>query len=123
MFFSGPPATILRAWKAGRLVLVVSEEILREYRRVACRFLPTRSTPDVNDFLEQVEHQALIVGPALVPVTACDDADDVKFLACALAGRADHVVSGDKALLRASGFRGVEVITPREFVRRHLGVI
>jgi predicted nucleic acid-binding protein len=60
------------------------------------------------------------VEPASVPVSACDDPDDLKFLACALAGGARIVVTGDRALLRASGFRGLEVVTPREFVRRHL---
>lgn len=58
--------------------------------------------------------------PIPVPVSACDDPDDLKFLACALGGGASLVVSGDRALLRASGFQGVEVVTPRDFVRRHL---
>ena len=49
-----------------------------------------------------------------------DDPDDLKFLACALAGGADFVVTGDRALLRSSGFHGLKVVTPREFVRRLL---
>jgi predicted nucleic acid-binding protein len=60
------------------------------------------------------------VEPVPVPVSACDDPDDLKFLACALAGGAALVVTGDRALLGASGFRGLQVVTPREFVRRHL---
>jgi predicted nucleic acid-binding protein len=51
----------------------------------------------------------------------CDDEDDVKFLACAIAGRAFCVVSGDRALLRASGSEGIEVVTPRNFLTRFLG--
>ena len=42
-------------------------------------------------------------------------------LACAIAGHATCVVSGDRALLRASGYEGVEVLTPRDFVTRFLG--
>ncbi len=34
VFFSGPPATILRAWRDGRFVLMVSPPIMDEYRRV-----------------------------------------------------------------------------------------
>jgi putative PIN family toxin of toxin-antitoxin system len=31
VFFSGPPYKILEAWRNGRIVLVVSPEILEEY--------------------------------------------------------------------------------------------
>ncbi len=34
VFFSGPPFEILSAWRDGRLQMVVSAEILEEYRRV-----------------------------------------------------------------------------------------
>ena len=34
VFFCGPPYDILSAWRGGRLQLVVSAEILEEYRRV-----------------------------------------------------------------------------------------
>ena len=62
-----------------------------------------------------------IVEPIALPTDACDDEDDVKFLACAVAGKASCVVSGDRALLRASGYEGIEVITPRQFLTAFLG--
>lgn len=34
IFFSGPPHEILEAWRHGRIRLVISPEILEEYRRV-----------------------------------------------------------------------------------------
>ena len=34
VFFSGPPYTILDAWRHGRVSLVVSPAIIDEYRRV-----------------------------------------------------------------------------------------
>jgi predicted nucleic acid-binding protein len=34
VFFSGPPFQILKAWQSGKFELVVSQEILDEYRRV-----------------------------------------------------------------------------------------
>lgn len=100
--------------------LVASAEILVEYRRVGERLHRKYPSIDIDAVLDLVTYEAFMVLPPSLPVTACDDADDVKFLACALAGGAHHVVSGDKALLRASGFRGVAVITPREFVREQL---
>ena len=78
------------------------------------------SSIDINPILDLVTRETRIVKPATLPVSACDDPDDLKFLACALSGGARIVVTGDRALLRASGFQGLEVVTPREFVRRHL---
>jgi len=75
---------------------------------------------DIKAVLDLVTRETRIVEPSPVPRTACDDWDDLKFLACALAGRADCIVTGDRALLRASGFQGIEVVTPREFARRIL---
>ncbi len=37
VFFSGPPFQILSAWRDSRIQLVVSAEILEEYRRVGER--------------------------------------------------------------------------------------
>jgi predicted nucleic acid-binding protein len=34
IFFTGPPSKILRAWSRGKVQLVVTPEILDEYRRV-----------------------------------------------------------------------------------------
>jgi predicted nucleic acid-binding protein len=56
----------------------------------------------------------------LLPAIACDDPDDVKFLACAIAGMAACVVSGDRALLRGSGYEGVEVVRPKDFLKNYL---
>mgnify|MGYP001565623395 CR=1 FL=1 len=120
IFFSGPPAKILAAWADGGFELVASVEVLAEYRRVAERLHKKFSSIDINAILDLVTRETRIVEPVPVPVSACDDPDDLKFLACALAGGAALMVTGDRALLGASGFRGLEVVTPLEFVRRHL---
>ena len=120
IFFSGPPAKILTAWADGGFELVPSVEILSEYRQVAERLHKKYSSIDINSILDLVTRETRIVEPVPVPVSACDDPDDLKFLACALTGGAAFVVTGDRALLDASGFRGLQIVTPREFLRRHI---
>ena len=46
--------------------------------------------------------------------------DDDKFIAAAIDTRTKIIVSGDKHLLRVSGYQGVSVLTPRQFVVRYL---
>ena len=46
-----------------------------------------------------------------------DDPDDNRILDCALAARAAIIVSGDAHLLRLSGFEGIAILTPSNFIR------
>lgn len=49
-------------------------------------------------------------------VRECRDAKDNKFLELAQSGRADHIISGDGDLLVLNPFRGILILTPREFL-------
>jgi putative PIN family toxin of toxin-antitoxin system len=95
-------------------------DILAEYRRVGSRLRKKYPSVDVDPVLDLVIRESRIVEPVPVEADACSDKDDLKFLACALAGNADCVVSGDRALLRASGYEGIEVMAPRDFQTRFL---
>ena len=44
-----------------------------------------------------------------------EDLEDNKILECALAAKADIIVSGDKHLLNLSKFKKTRILTPREF--------
>ena len=50
-----------------------------------------------------------------LPEEVCQDKDDVKFLECALSGRADFIVSGDKELVALKEFKGIRILNPAEF--------
>ena len=51
-------------------------------------------------------------------IIACRDPKDDKLLELAVSGTADLLVTGDKDLLVLNPFRGVEIITPREFLEK-----
>ena len=51
-------------------------------------------------------------------IVACRDPKDNKLLELAVGGNADYLVTGDKDLLVLNPFRGVEIITPREFLEK-----
>lgn len=52
VFFSGPPHEILEAWRHGRVRLVISPEILEEYRRVGEELAKGFSPVDLIPSLE-----------------------------------------------------------------------
>src|SRR3989442_2128762 len=114
IFFFGIPSRILAAWADGQFELLASVEILTEYHRVAERLHAQFPSVDIKPVLDLVTRETRIVEPARVPLTACDDADDLKFLPCALSGRANCIVTGDRALRRASSFQSITVLTPSQ---------
>jgi len=61
----------------------------------------------------------LYVAEAL-PEPLCSDPDDDKFVACAIASGSRIIISGDKHLLKVSGYHDIEILKPREFINKHL---
>jgi putative PIN family toxin of toxin-antitoxin system len=87
MFFSGLPARILSAWLADRFELVVSTEILEEYREVAGRIGARFPGVELSSVLDRIALHALLVVPVHLPVDACTDRDDSLHGACRHAGK------------------------------------
>ncbi len=119
----GTPAALLRAWLDHRFVMVTSPAIIAEFVDVAQRsHLGKYGLTDAR----AEESACLLWAKALVtPGTRTvevveADPDDDKFLACALAGSTKIISSGDKALRKTTGYAGIEVLSPREFVDKYL---
>ena len=63
---------------------------------------------------------ALLKESELVAITEqindCRDPNDNKFLELAVCGNADVLVTGDDDLLALNPFRGIAIVTPRDFL-------
>ncbi len=99
--------------------LAVTEVILDEYRALAVR-IGRRECPDRDStpFLDWIERVALLVEPSPLGKRRSRDVKDDPFLACALACRAEFIVTKDKDLLALRKPFGVEIVTPRDFYRQ-----
>lgn len=65
-----------------------------------------------------VLNSELVDAPDYLRDQICDDREDDKFLACALSAGVSLIISGDAALLRVTGWNGIEVIKPRGVLNR-----
>ena len=119
-FFSGPPSRILDACFAGRHQMVVSPEILDEYLTVGSQFSKQRPNSDFKRFLALILGTSLLVEAPPRALRICADADDDKFIHCAVAAGVAHIVSGDRHLLNVSGYASIHIIRPREFVTKYI---
>lgn len=74
------------------------------------------SVREVDQVIQEIRDQAILVSAVELPEKVAQDPEDDKFLACAVAGGADYVVSGDRLLLEVDQYRGIPVVSPRAFL-------
>jgi putative PIN family toxin of toxin-antitoxin system len=111
----------MEALRSGRFTLLssppINEEIIEVLNRprIRDRYGLGDRIFDVSFILWEVAE--LVID--LPDVRVCSDPDDDKFLATAVAGRADYLVTGDVGdLLHLRECNGVAIVSPRDFVSR-----
>jgi putative PIN family toxin of toxin-antitoxin system len=113
------PSRILDLWRQGRFVLVLSPPIIEEIREVLRypRLRPRHHLTDsrIDAFLTEFVRTAVTV-EADVSHAVARDRDDDHVLACAVAGRADFIVSGDADLLDLGAYQSIRIVSPAAFL-------
>ena len=96
--WKGKAMEVVDLWRDRKVNLIVSEEIINEYLNVLARFI---SDDELKEWAEIfADSQGIItVKPTKYHQVIKEDPDDDKFLDCAVAAKADFIVSGDKHLL------------------------
>ena len=86
-----------------------------EYPRIRRKYDVTDE--DIDELVILLTRDAVFVpGASDVSDAALDDLDDEIVLACAVDGAADFVVSGDRHLLSKGMYRGIPIVTVRQFL-------
>ena len=112
----GALVLIFEKWDQGKFTVVVTSDILSEYFDVINRskFRLKQDTIDkITRYLYQFSEY--VVPEEKIQVIETDPKDD-KFLEAAVAGKVDFIVSGDNHLLEIKEFRGIPIISGREFL-------
>ena len=122
LLWRGPPRSVLEFAQSGTLTLVSSEVLLQELSAVLQRpkfaAILQRFNVPASALTEQVARLCELVSPAALPAPVSRDKDDDHVLACAVAGRCDFIVTGDKDLLVLGEHAGVAILSaPDALVR------
>lgn len=123
LLWTGAPSRAIDAAIEGQFTLLASEALLTELttvlsrRKFQSRF--EQLGKSVDDFI--ANYRALVdfvEPPAIQPVILADPADDA-VLACAAAGKANYIVSGDnKHLLSLGEYEAIPIIKINEFLEK-----
>ena len=116
----GNAARILELFREETFDLLVSEPILAEIGRVLAyphiAKIHGKSSAEIDRFVEQLRSTAEVVAPTRT-LTVSPDETDNRYLECAVAGRADFLVTGDKRhLLPLGEIAGVQILSPAGFL-------
>ncbi|HEX5506373.1 MAG TPA: putative toxin-antitoxin system toxin component, PIN family [Thermomicrobiales bacterium] len=119
---TGTPARILAAWRREVFELLVSGPILDEYQQTLgygrLRARHHLTDDEIAEVVAEFRTLATFVSAAngVVPGDDVADLDDAMFLACAIAGGATYIVSGDAHLLDLREYQGIKILPPTLFL-------
>ena len=100
LFEEGSLSWLRTAWVATRCRPLVSVETVRELLRVLSYPKSQLTQEECEELLgDYLPFAETVVVPKSVDIPRCSDRDDQKFLELASAGRAELLVTGDRALL------------------------
>ena len=116
----GNPKQIVAQWEQGRFDVLVSASIIDEIGRVL-RYprIVKRHRQDersIQRFLELLSSQAVMVEPTVILDVIKEDQSDNRYLECAIEGKAQFIISGDKHLLEMGEYRGIVILPPAAFM-------
>lgn len=94
--------------------VVISEHILSEtYEKLVKKIrLPENTAKSIIEYLRDT---AEVVEPESIDEAVCRDKDDIKIIGAALKGKARFIITGDDDLLVLKSYKGIRMVTPREF--------
>lgn len=114
--FGGTCEAILALARAQAIELYLSPAMQGELRFVLDHTFGW-PPPRIRDALAEITALASLVRPPIRLSGVVSHDEDHRILECAVAARADFLVTGDKKHLQPlRTFRGVQIVSPREFL-------
>lgn len=94
---------------------IFSTDILQEYVRVSGREKFRDSRSDLTEQIQLLLWNAILVHPVPCNISLPDN-KDVMYLDAAISAQADIIITGNKRHFPEEEYRGVRILSPREFL-------
>ena len=104
---------LLRLVKLRKIKLILSLQILKEFREVISRPKFGFSQEQIVSSFKQIINISTIVMPSANINIIKEDPDDNRVLECAESGQADYIVSGDYHLLDLKIYKGIKIVSTK----------
>lgn len=114
----GAPGVIVGRISAGAMQLCFDARMWAEYEDVLRRPAFPFAEDEVAALLTQIQALGELVAPEPLPFRL-DDASDEPFLEVAHAAMVEYLVTGNLKHFPRNGWRGVRIVSPREFLDQY----
>ena len=121
LFFGGYPRKIIDAIIEDKCQACATLEIIVEYEKVIDEVNEQYGNTFSGDLYYPFISKLDIVIPKS-SINICRDADDNKFIECAIDSNSIFLISGDKDLLIIKQHEFVEILTAKEFYEKYLDI-
>lgn len=117
-FFGGNPKKIIDLWKKENITLCLSKDILDEYIEVLQR-IGLRDEIEIEELLSLFGKGFNILFTTKTPKIRAvrDDPDDDKFIECAVALKAEVIITGDKSMEAMKEYMRIKILAPQKFLK------
>ena len=114
------PGKILELIRQNQVELIISPAIIKAIKRILLypkiKKYHQKTDQELDRYFDDLLIFAWVVeGQAEIDVIKADPTDN-KYLACALEGEADYIVSGDRHLLNVGLHQGIRIMNAKAFL-------
>ncbi len=116
LIFTGISSELVPLWQRSAITVLLSRGILEEYLRVLSYPKFHLSEAEIKALIEEelLPYVEVVNPRRRLRVVERDPSDD-KFLECAVTGKAQVIISGDKDLLSLGRYRQIRIQSPAQF--------
>jgi putative PIN family toxin of toxin-antitoxin system len=108
---------VMAIWRTGNITALSSPSTRKELADVLTRpHIRRLSAVPLDEFARGFERFTVHTPDILTLSGVCRDRKDDKFLACAVEGAADYLISSDRDLLDMRRFQDVAIVNPGQFL-------
>ena len=115
----GFPYKVVKAWEDDVLALVTSGPLIDEVNRVLhynkIRVRYSLKEEEIKQILLNLMRYSIFINAPPKLNVIKEDPSDNSILAAAIGGKADYIISGDTHLLNLGAYKGISILTPKEF--------
>lgn len=116
LVFGGKPEQILERIISLQVQAIISPILISELTEVLIKKF--KFTPDRIQSTEDIIKESFKLVYPSKEISILNDEDDNRVLEAAVEGEDDFIVTGDRGLLKLGKYRGVQIMTAKQFLAR-----
>lgn len=111
-----PPSNVVDLFIEDKINLIISEEVFSKYIKVLLRpELKVKKDNIIRLISIFILKAEIIKVKTKLDIIERDPLDN-KFLECALDGKVDYIITGDKHLLELKKYKKIKIVDPKTFI-------